>query len=133
MCPRRVHRRAGVPRPQECLQCNVTFTPRNFWRRPRWCSHRCQTAGLRGSVWNYALITWVARHGSWDAQWRYYPRRDEAEGAAPDGEPWTVVDVARAPWIEWPSWYALTHTRPMLAPGSDQPYRNDHGERRTHL
>jgi hypothetical protein len=56
----------------------------------------------------FALITWRdLPHHAAEAQWTFHPTRAAARAAAPAGEPWTVVDIARAPWIEWPSMIEL--------------------------
>ena len=119
--PRRVHRRKTYRRPLTCPQCNVTFTPRRSDRRCRFCSHRCQTATLRGIVWSFALIWWVPCHGSWEARWVYFPRRQEALAAAPHDRVWSIADISRRPWITWPSIYEIARRTRLI--DSDDPYK----------
>jgi hypothetical protein len=102
---REKRRRAAARRTRACLWCLRVFT--TCHDTTRWCSHRCRQRGyLAPKTW--ALITWrdVPHHAP-EAGWTFHPTRAAAEAAAPVGVPWTVVDITRAPWIEFPSMIGL--------------------------
>jgi hypothetical protein len=79
---------------QQCLVC-ARRRSRDWQRRHR--AHLPPVDDKPGSV---ALIIW-----SEDllASWTYHRTHEAAVALAPTDAPWTVVDVARKPWIKHPS------------------------------
>jgi hypothetical protein len=112
-------RRAPRLRTCTCFWCGRVFT--SWYDRTRWCSHRCRSDAHRGPK-TFALITWRdLPHHAAEAQWTFHPTRAAARAAAPAGEPWSVVDTSRQPWVRWPTIYELTHRTRLI--DSDDPYR----------
>jgi hypothetical protein len=65
----------------------------------------------------------VWRHGSWDAEWRFFETRAQALADAPDDRVFSIVDVTVKPRTPFPTIGEIVgRTRRMLAPESGNPY-----------
>jgi hypothetical protein len=80
---------------QECQACHRRRS--RAWQR----RHRAAHPAVDDKPAPIALVVWAPR--SLYASWTFHPSRQAAAALAPgDGTPYSVVDIARKPWIHLP-------------------------------
>jgi hypothetical protein len=99
--PSRRHRRIEVREQRYCARCWGPFTPARA--DAVFCSPACKQAAYRDRRPHpWAVVVWNGR--AMDASFSYHRTRTAAARHAPaDGRVFTVVNVARKPWVHMPS------------------------------
>lgn len=94
-----------------CDRCHRLFTRRR--RDAKWCSNACRQASYRIRHTHYALVVWGRRL---EPSWQYFSTRTAALAAAPEEQPWSIVNVAAKPRLPLPTVAEIVfRTREMLA------------------